>query len=98
MSTTMSSAEPPDPAPILQLGFAFWSSKVLLSAVEIDLFTTLGSRHLTAAELGRELGLHPRAWSDYFDALVALKMLDREGAGAEARYLNTPATSHYLDR
>ena len=72
-----------DPAPILQTAFAFWSSKVLLTAVEFELFTKLGDRGITGAELGAEVGLHPRGISDFFDALVAMKFLDREGEGPE---------------
>jgi len=87
-----------DPSPILQTAFAFWSSKVLLTAVEMGLFTTLGSRRMTGSELGSQLGLHPRGISDFFDSLVAMKFLDREGSGPEARYFNTPAGAMYLDR
>ena len=86
-----------DPGPILQTAFAFWSSKVLLTAVEFGLFTKLGKRRITGAELGAELGMHPRSISDFFDALVAMKFLDREGDGPSAEYLNTPAGALYLD-
>jgi hypothetical protein len=86
-----------DPTAILQTSFAFWNAKVLLTAVEIGLFTRLGGRRLTGKELGAELGLHPRAIRDFFDALVAMKFLDREGSGPEARYGNTPAGAMYLD-
>jgi hypothetical protein len=85
-----------DPGPILQTAFAFWSSKVLLTAVEFDVFTRLGDRRLTGAELGAEVGLHPRAIYDFFDALVAMKFLDREGDGELARYSNTAASMLYL--
>src|SRR5258706_5303710 len=87
-----------DPSQILQTAFAFWSSKVLLTAVEFGLFTQLGQRRVTRAELGRELELHPRGISDFFDALVAMKFLDREGDGALAKYFNTPEVALYLDR
>jgi hypothetical protein len=87
-----------DPSAILQTGFGFWSSKVLLTAVEMGVFTKLGQRRLTGEELGRELGLHPRGIRDFFDALVALKFLDREGDGPGARYANTPTGAQYLDR
>jgi predicted O-methyltransferase YrrM len=87
-----------DPGPILQTAFAFWSSKVLLTAVDFDLFTKLGNRRITGTELGGELGLHPRGISDFLDALVAMKFLDREGDGLPAKYFNTPAGSLYLDR
>ncbi len=87
-----------DPGPILQTAFAFWSSKVLLTAVEFDVFTKLGDRRLSGAELGAQAGLHPRGIADFFDALVAMKFLDREGDGPDAKYANTPAGALYLDR
>jgi hypothetical protein len=86
-----------DPSPILQTAFAFWSSKVLLTAVQFGVFSTLGNRRVTGAELGAELGLHPRGISDFFDALVAMNFLDREGDGPSAQYFNTPAGALYLD-
>src|SRR5258708_38007720 len=87
-----------DPSPILQTAFAFWNSKVLLTAVEFGLFTKLGQGgRLTGAELGAELGLHPRAVSDFLDALVAMKFLEREGDGAAAKYFNTPSGAAHLD-
>jgi hypothetical protein len=42
--------------------------------------------------------MHPRGISDFFDALVAMKFLEREGNGASGRYSNTPLTALYLDR
>src|ERR1700693_2740972 len=87
-----------DPGPILQTAFAFWSSKVLLTAVEFDVFTKLSNRRISRAQLGAELGLHPRAISDFLAALVAMKFLDREGDGPSAKYFNTPAGALYLDR
>ena len=60
-----------DPGYILQTATAFWTSKVLLTAVEFDLFTHLGTEARTAAEIGQELGLHPRGRFDFLDALVA---------------------------
>src|ERR1043166_1467040 len=91
----MSSSQP-DPSAILQTAFSFWSSKVLLTAVEFGVFTKLAGRRLTGAALGPELNLHPRAIADFFDALVAMRFLDREGDGPTAKYFNTPAGSFYL--
>jgi hypothetical protein len=75
-----------DPSHILQVGFGFWSSKVLLTAVKLDVFTTLGDRAMTGEELGKAIGLYPRGIFDFFDALVALGFLTREGNGAEGCY------------
>ena len=49
-----------DPSHIMQSATAFWASKVLLTAVEFDLFTTLGDEAMTADQLGEQLGIHPR--------------------------------------
>ena len=87
-----------DPGYILQTATAFWTSKVLLTAVEFDLFTHLGTEARTAAEIGQELGLHPRGRFDFLDALVALKLLDRDGEGPDGRYRNTPETKAFLDK
>jgi hypothetical protein len=76
----------------------FFASKALLSAVELGVFTQLGSGAKTGAELERALGLHPRATYDFLDTLVAIGMLERDGDGPSARYANTPATALYLDR
>jgi 2-polyprenyl-3-methyl-5-hydroxy-6-metoxy-1,4-benzoquinol methylase len=86
-----------NPAAILQTAFSFWSSKVLLTAVEFGVFTKLADRRLTGIELGEELGLHPRAIADFFDTLVAMKFLDRAGDGPDARYFNTPEAALFLD-
>ncbi|MCU1326154.1 MAG: O-methyltransferase family 2 [Bryobacterales bacterium] len=87
-----------DPGPILQTAFAFWSSKVLLTAVQFEVFTRLRDRRLRGAELGNEICIHPRGVADFFDALVAMKFLEREGDGPDALYSNTPAGAAYLDR
>lgn len=86
-----------DPSPIIQTAFAFWSSKVLLTAVEFGVFTTLGAGRMTGAEMGAALGLHPPGIADFFDSLVAMGVLEREGDGATAAYFNTPAGALYLD-
>jgi 2-polyprenyl-3-methyl-5-hydroxy-6-metoxy-1,4-benzoquinol methylase len=82
----------------MEVGMAFWPAKVLLSAIELGLFTELGSTARTGAELQTALQLHPRANPDFFDTLVALRFLEREGDGKEARYRNTTETAIYLDR
>lgn len=87
----------PNPSTILQTAFGFWSSKVLLTAVEVGLFTILADRRLSGSELAQELRFHPRANPDFFDALVAMKFLDREGNGPEAKYFNTPEGAMFLD-
>ena len=85
-------------AHIMQVGFGFWPSKVLLTAVELEVFTTLGASSMTGEELGRALGLHPRGIWDFLDALTALGFLEREGSGVDGRYRNTSSTAQFLDK
>ena len=76
--TLMSSLSP---ARLMEVGMAFWPAKVLLSAIELGLFTTLGAKAMTGAEPQSALGLHERANPDFFDTLVALRFLERDGDG-----------------
>ena len=73
------------PDRIMQLGMSFWGSKTLLSAVELGLFTELAENSLDAEALAERLELHPRGARDFFDALVALGMLQR----SNSQYANT---------
>ncbi len=84
----------PTPDRILELGFAFWGAKTLLSAVELGLFTELGKGPLDFGTLAGRLGLHQRSARDFLDALVALRVLER----VDDHYSNTPEADLFLDR
>jgi precorrin-6B methylase 2 len=87
-------SEQPTPESILQVGLGFWPSKILLSAVEMELFTDLAKGPQTLESLRTQHGLHPRSARDFLDALVALGFLLR----ANGEYSNTPATDTFLDK
>ena len=80
------------PENIMQLGFGFTGSKTLLSAIELGVFTELSKAPLNGEQLRERLKLHQRSFRDFFDTLVALGMLNREGD----MYSNTPETEQYL--
>ena len=79
---------------ILQLGHGYWNAKTLLVAVELGVFTELAVQPLDAETLRVKLGLHERGARDFFDALVALRLLDRENG----LYRHTPANAAALDK
>jgi len=85
----------PTPDHILEIGYAYWKSKTLLSAVELDLFTVLAQGPLDCDQLTGRLGLAGRQARDFFDALVSLDLLVRDIAG---HYANTSETEAYLSR
>jgi predicted nicotinamide N-methyase len=80
---------------ILDAAYAFWRSKLLFSALELDLFTLLAEAPLDLATLAARAGLHRRGARDFLDALVALGFLRRDGEG---RYGNAPDSDRWLDR
>jgi hypothetical protein len=82
------------PEHIMKLGTGFWASKTLLSAVELGVFSTLAGAPTDLPTLQKKLGLHQRSARDFFDALVALKMLERK----DGVYRNTVDTDFFLDR
>ena len=82
------------PDHILQTGLAFWASKTLLTAVEMEVFTDLAKHHGDLASVQGRMGLHPRGARDFLDALVALGFLKRENG----IYSNTPETDLFLDK
>ena len=82
------------PDRIFHMGFGFWATKTLLSAIEIGLYTELAKGPLDAAGVGERFKFHPRGVPDFLDALVALGMLARKGT----KYQNTPETALFLDR
>jgi hypothetical protein len=87
-------SEQPTPESILQVGLGFWPSKILLSAVEMELFTDLAQGPRSLESIRGRIGLHPRAARDFLDALVALGFLLRAGG----EYSNAPATDLFLDK
>jgi O-methyltransferase/methyltransferase family protein len=80
---------------ILRLGQAYRESKVLLSAVELGLFTVLAERPLDLEALSERLGINARGARDFLDSLVALGMLVRHDDG---HYANSLDAELFLDR
>ena len=93
-SATMIEGAFPVPDRIVQLSRAFMGAKTLLSAVELGVFTALAEKPLDLETLRERIGIDRRGAPDFFDALVALGLLEREGG----RYANTPETGIHLDR
>lgn len=97
---------PVTPDAIIQLGHLFWPSRVLLTAIELDLFTKLAAApkgRMTNPEIRSLFGLHRRATPDFTDALVAMGMLARDGSSVNGgeetcEYYNTPETGLFLNK
>jgi precorrin-6B methylase 2 len=84
-----------DPQRVLELGMAFWSSRVVLTAVEFGVFTELAGRPRSLQGLIDRFGWHPRAAGPFLDALVGMGLLRRDRAGL---YSNARKAGLFLDR
>ncbi|WP_128985039.1 methyltransferase [Streptomyces roseicoloratus] len=94
MTTHTSAADASSPEGLIRLGTAFCDAKILLSALELDVFSTLAAKPLTLPELSDVIGLHPRGARDFVTALVTLGVLEADGE----HYRNSPGADRFLDR
>jgi len=91
----------PTPETIMQIGTGYWASKILLSAVNFQLFTILaGGGRMPAKGIKAELGLNctDRNVYDFLDALTGFGFLNREGLLETAVYSNSVDTDFFLDK
>jgi hypothetical protein len=91
----------PSPEGIMRIGMGFWPSKVLLTAIKLQLFTLLAGREpLSAAAIKESLDLQctDRNVYDWLDALAGLGFLQRTGLLDRAGYSNTTETNIFLDK
>jgi (2Fe-2S) ferredoxin/cyclopropane fatty-acyl-phospholipid synthase-like methyltransferase len=70
---------------------AFQASRVILSAVELDVFTAIGQK-ASAEEVAGSLGIDARAAAMLLNALVALDLLEKK----DDLFFNTALTTRYL--
>ena len=80
-------------ADIFQLGY-YWETKILLTAVKLDLFTVLDSKALTADEVAHRLGASGEILELVMNALVAMRVLSKDAD----RYANTHVGATHLTR
>src|SRR5689334_2949976 len=83
---------PPSTLELLNLATAYQRAKTLFALVELGLPTLLAPHPLPFAEAARALGLHPVAADRFFNACVALGLLER----ADEEVRNTPLSAQFL--
>ena len=78
-------------AEIFQLGY-YWETKILLTAVKLDLFSSLNGDPRTSSQLARDRVLADRPLALLLNALVAMRVLKKEGDV----YMNSDIAQRYL--
>ena len=63
---------------LLQLSSAYWKSQVLFTAIELDIFTAIGNKHLAAEELAHIINANAKATEKILDTLVSLDLLVKQ--------------------
>ncbi len=79
------------PDDLVQTLRGYQESRVVLTAVELDIFTAVG-QGATAAEVAGRIQADPRATEMLLNALVAMGLLSKQ----EGIFRNTPASSRYF--
>ena len=80
------------PIRLFQFATGFWVSQVLFAAVELEVFTSLATRPLTAEEFSHHSGLKRRPAEALLIALVSLGLLGKRGD----RYKNSRLAARWL--
>lgn len=80
-------------AEIFQLGY-YWETKILLTAVRLDVFSALDGKPKTAREVAGRIGAHEPTLGLLLNALVAMRLLTKEGDV----YGNSSAAEKHLVR
>jgi ubiquinone/menaquinone biosynthesis C-methylase UbiE len=77
---------------IFQLGFGYWKSCILFTAVEFDIFTLIGKGKVTARGISKSIHANERATEMLLNALVSLKLLTKQ----KNHYKNSPVSNLHL--
>ena len=80
-------------AEIFQLGY-YWETKILLTAIKLDVFASLNGAGSTASEVAKLLNLDLRGLTLLMNALVAIRILGKK----DDRFSNTEVSGKHLDK
>lgn len=80
-------------AEIFQLGY-YWETKILLTAVRLDVFSALDGKQKTAREVAGRIGADEPTLTLLLNALVAMRLLAKDGES----YSNSHAAATHLVR
>ena len=79
---------------ITAIANAFRESRILLTAVELDVFSQLASRERTSLQVAHAIGTDPRATDRLMNALCVMGLLQKR----DGLFFNTEAAARYLVR
>ncbi len=82
------------PGPILELFRGYYGTKLVLAAIELDLFAVLAGDPVSTADACTRLGIDTRGAGDFLDGLAALGLLVKT---PDERYRVSEVSARFLD-
>lgn len=80
---------------LLAVSTSYWKACTVHAAVRLDIFSLLGDKYLSAAQVAKRAATDERGVTQLLNALVALRLLKKD---RQCLYGNTPFTQNSLDR
>lgn len=71
---------------------SYWRSRILITAVHLDLFSWIGQEEKSPRAMTGHFGGDPQGWETFLNALCGMGLIQKRGE----RYANTPFSLHYL--
>ncbi len=82
------------PMEIREMAMAFQKSRIVLTAYELNVFTVIGEKQMDAETIAAALNLNKTAAERLFNALVGLKLLEKEAG----KYRNPDHSLRFLSK
>jgi hypothetical protein len=83
-----------NPGTLLETSGGYWKTCALHAAVQLDVFTVMADKRLSAGDIAEQLRADPRALAMLLNALTAMNLLEKSGD----IYANTPETKAFLSK
>ncbi len=83
-----------NPGTLLETSGGYWQTCALHAAVQLDVFTVMEDRRLSADDIAGKLQADPRALAMLLNALTAMNLLDK----SDGLYANTPEAGAFLSK
>lgn len=83
-----------NPGTLLETSGGYWKTCTLHTAVQLDVFTWIADRKLSAEDIAEKVHADPRAAAMLLNALTAMNLLEKSGG----LYANTPESDRFLSR
>jgi len=83
-----------NPGSLLQLSGQYWATCTLHAAVKLDVFTTIGDKHMASGDIAQKLNVNKNGITRLLNALTALNLLEK----SDDKFSNVSAANTFLSK